>query len=466
MRSRSTFTMMFGAGLALATVAGSGALAVSPASADPVQLTIVSNSIKGGKNDREATWIEDSLIPAFEAAMDEAGTPVEVSFQGRGVDDEDYKSQLALDLGAGSGGDVIAIDGIWVGEFAAADYIAPLADVVGPEVEEWDGWGQIDEAVQANGIFEDTRYGVPQGTDGRIIYYNKAIFAEAGLPEDWQPATVDELLDAARTIQQELPDVTPIQLNGGVAMGEATTMQGALPLLAAAGSPIYDQESGLWTGATPEMIQMLGTYATIYGDEGLGDADLQIQQDGRDRSFEQFANGEIAMLLEGDYLWRSVISPDVGTFPMSDRDENIGWAMIPAYEAGGALGGADGASMSGGGVWVLNPGTDNPEMAWQLLTFMNSADMITEGLAGQPRITARNDVNSAVLSDDPLLSFVAETVLPVTHYRPGLAEYPQVSVALQEAVEAVVTGTSPEDAAADYQSALAGIVGDDAVNSG
>ena len=91
------------------------------------------------------------------------------------------------------------------------------------------------------------------------------------------------MLEAARTIKEALPDVIPIQLNGGVAMGEATTMQGALPLLAAAGGQVYDAETGLWTGATPEMIQMLGTYATIYGDEGLGDVDLQLLQDGRDQ---------------------------------------------------------------------------------------------------------------------------------------------------------------------------------------
>ena len=58
--------------------------------------------------------------------MEAAGTPVEVSFEGQGVDDEDYKTQLALDLGSGEGPDVMSIDGIWVGEFATAEYIRPL----------------------------------------------------------------------------------------------------------------------------------------------------------------------------------------------------------------------------------------------------------------------------------------------------------------------------------------------------
>ena len=326
-----------------------------------MQLSLLDNSIRGGKNERAAIWIEDELIPAFEAEMEAAGTPVEVSFEGQGVDDEDYKTQLALDLGSGEGPDVMSIDGIWVGEFATAEYIRPLTDVVGPEVEEWEGWAQINEAVQANGMFEGARYGIPQGTDGRVIYFNKDIFAAAGLPEDWQPATIEEVLEAARTIKESNPDVIPIQLNGGVSMGEATTMQGALPLLAAAGSPVYDEEAGLWTGATEDMIEMLGTYATIYGDEELGDADMQLLQDGRDRSFEAFANGEVGMLIEGDYFWRSVVHPDPeqALFPMENRDEVVGWAIIPAYEAGGALGGLDGASMSGGGVWTMNPNTEH-----------------------------------------------------------------------------------------------------------
>ncbi len=475
MKTRSWLTLAIIGGVSIAAAAGtasfastppttpSSAAGSAPASAETVQLSLLDNSIKGGKSEANATWLEDEVIPAFEEQMAAAGTPVEVSFEGRGVDDEDYKSQLALDLGAGEGPDVFSIDGIWVGEFATAEYIAPLTDVVGPEADDWDGWAQINDAVQANASFDGNRYGIPQGTDGRVIYFNKDLFEQAGLPTDWAPTTIDEVLDAARTIKEKLPDVTPIQLNGGVAMGEATTMQGALPLLAAAGGQVYDQESGTWTGATPAMIQMLGTYATVYGDEGLGDGDLQLLQDGRDQSFEQFANGQIAMLIESDYLWRSVINPDVGNFPMANRDDAVGWARIPAYEAGGALGGLDYASMSGGGAWVLNPNTDNPEMAWALLTFMNSADQIKARLGDEAQVTARDDVNAEVLSNDPLLSFIANDVLPVTHYRPGLAEYPQVSVALQEAVESVVTGTSPEDAAAEYQSALEGIVGADAV---
>jgi len=467
MNTRSLMALAATGGLALVASIGSLAGASAPPMADTVQLSLLDNSINepGGKNQVSAAWLEETVIPAFEESMAEVGTPVEVSFEGRGVDDEDYKSQLALDVGAGGGPDVFSIDGIWVGEFATAEYIAPLAEVVGPDVDEWEGWSQINEAVQANGSFEGERYGIPQGTDGRVIYFNKDLFEAAGLPADWQPSTIDEVLEAARTIKEATPDIIPIQLNGGVAMGEATTMQGVLPLLAAAGGAVYDEETGLWSGATPELMQMLETYAAVYGDEELGSDEFQLLQDGRNASFEAFSNGEVAMLLESDYLWRSIIAPETGQFPMDDRDDVVGYAKIPAYEAGGALDGNDFASMSGGGAWVLNPNTEHPAEAWALMTFILSPDIMLARYADSAQLTARDDVNAEILGNDPMLTYVAEEVLPVTHFRPGLAEYPAVSVALQEATEAVITGSSPEDAAADYEAALAGIVGDENVAS-
>lgn len=459
------YAALAAAGTMAATLAAGGLQA--GASAEPVQLSILDNSIRDGKNSNNAVWIEDVLIPQFEAMMAEAGTPVEITFEGRGVADEDYKNQLSLDIGAGGGPDLFSMDGIWVGEFAEAGYIAPLSDTVGDAVDAWDGWDQINAAVQANGQYKGVRYGLPQGTDGRVIYTNKEIFEAAGLPADWSPATMDDVLDAARQIKANVPDVVPFQLNGGVSMGEATTMQGVLPLLAAAGAPVWDSETGLWTGNTPEMVRMLGTYATVYGDEELGNAEWQLLQDGRDQSFEQFAAGKVGMLIEGDYMWRGVINPATGNFPMEGRNEIVGWAHIPAYEPGGALGGLDGASMSGGGVWTVNPNSENAEMAWALLEFIYTPEQILSQLGeGNVRITARDDVNAELLTTDPLMSFISTDILPLTHFRPGFAEYPEVSRLLQEAVESVVTGTSPEDAAAAYAEALAEVVGADAVNNG
>jgi multiple sugar transport system substrate-binding protein len=433
------------------------------ADATELTLTITANAIVGGKNSAHAEWIRTWLIPEFEAMKAADGVDITVEFEENGADDEDYKTQIALDLSTGGGADIIdGFDGIWVGEFAQAGYIHPLEQIAGDAVGQWDGWPQIAEAVQQNMSFEGERYGIPGGTDGRVIFYHKELFGEAGLPDQWQPASWDEILDAARALK-ELDGVTPIQINAGTAMGEATTMQGFLPLLVGAGARIWDD--GLWQGASPAVTQVLELYETIYVTEGLGDPLLQQEAAGRDNSFLQFSEGEIGMLIEGDYLWRGVVNPDGGIAPMDDRDEVVGWAKIPAVQPGAGVNGQDFVSMSGGGGFILNPNTDYPQQAWEFMTFMHSPEALQNRFADEPRITSRDDVNATLL-DDPMIRYVAEEVLPITFYRPGLEIYPRVSAALQEATGAVAAGTSAADAAADYQAALEGIVGDSTAIAG
>jgi len=58
--------------------------------------------------------------------MADQGGQVTVQYVGTGADDEDVKTQLALDLRTGGGADVFTPDGPWVGEFAQAGFLKPL----------------------------------------------------------------------------------------------------------------------------------------------------------------------------------------------------------------------------------------------------------------------------------------------------------------------------------------------------
>ncbi|WP_367128697.1 extracellular solute-binding protein [Saccharothrix sp. HUAS TT1] len=433
------------------------------ADAKDVTLIITANAVSGGKNARGADWITNWVIPRFTEAQKAKGVDVTLRLEQNGTADEDYKTKVALDLKTGGGGDVVELDGIWLGEFAQAGHVKPLADVVGAaEVDAWDGWRQIPDAVQDLGEFDGKRYGVPVGTDGRVLFYNKELFARAGLPTDWQPRSWDDVLDTAARLKA-LPGVSPLQLNAGAAMGEATTMQGVLPMLVGAGTEVHD--NGRWQGATAGVKDVLGLYQRIYRD-GLGDPVLQQEAKGRDRSFALFAQGRIGILLESDYFWRSVVHPGTGVAKMADRDAVVGWALIPARRPGAGVGGQDFVSMSGGGVRVVNPNTDYPRQAWELVEFLNSAEAVKSALAGNAQVTQRTDVNDEVLAGDPMLGFIAERVLPITRYRPGLADYPKVSAALQQATADVIAGRSPDEAARSYEDALVKAVGEDSVARG
>ncbi|GLY90960.1 extracellular solute-binding protein [Actinoallomurus iriomotensis] len=419
-------------------------------------IRISANSVKGGKNSSGAEWITDYVIPKFTAMEKAKGKKVTVRFEGTGVDDAPYKQKTALDLKTGGGADLINIDGIWVGEFAQAGYVRPLNEVVGAQVDRWDGLQQIPGPVQNIMAFDGKKYGLPSGTDGRVVFYNKQLFAKAGLPADWQPKSWDDILAAGRKLKS-LSGVTPIQLNAGTAMTEATTMQGVLPLLVGTGHEIY--ENGRWLGDTAPIRSVLDLYRQVYT-SGLGDPRLQQNPQGRDESFQRFSKNKVGILLESDYFWRSVVNPKGGIDPMPDRDKDVGYTLIPAQSPGKGIRAQNAVSMSGGSGWVINPHTKNASLVWDLLSFMGSHDAVKDEVQRSAvGISPRQDVNAELLGGDPLLNFISTKVLPITDVRPGLAAYPQVSTALQKATGDVVAGDSVDKAVKAYQQNLTQAVG-------
>lgn len=422
---------------------------------DEIVLTI------GGVGGDELTWLNDYVKPTFEQHMSDEGKNVTVEvveFVGQG---EDLRQQYVLDLSVGEGPDIMAFDGFWLPEFIEGGLLSPLSEVVGPEALEWEGWEVTPEGLKSIMGFEGEIYGIPRGTDGRVIWYRTDLFEEAGLPADWQPTSWEEILEAARTIQSELDDVVPIQLDAGTAMGEATTMQGYLMTLLGAGHHIYDFEEGKWIVSSPAILETLQFYETIYVDEELGNVRWQLVENGRDLSFEAFSNGEVAMLVEGDFFWRSPLHPELGNFALENRDEVVNFALMPARNPGEGFNGQDFVTISGGTGFVINPNTEHPQEAWQLLSFMFSAEALNELQAIQPRIRARTDVP---VEGDPIMSRIASEVLLYTTIRPQLPDYNQVSAEAQLMTERVVSGEmSPEDAMEAYDEAVTDIVGEENV---
>jgi len=432
-------------------ILGASAVAV-PAFA--VDLNITCRCVIGGVNSGTAQWIEESVIPAFEAANPD----VNVTLNQFGGEDAQLTQQLALDFSTGAGPDVSAFDGFLIPSFVEGGLLKPLEEVAGPEVNDWSGWAALSEGSRALMEYQGKFYGIPLGTDVRMIYYRKDIFEEAGLEaEGWQPTSWEEILEAARKIKEAKPDSFPIQLNAGVAMGEATTMQGYWLALLGTGEKVTD-DSGKYIVSSQGILDTLNLYKTIYVDEQLGDQRAQLLADGRNRSFANFRDGVTAILFEGDYFYRSV-TPEGSEFAVANRDEVMDWAMVPAKEPGAGIRGQDFVTISGGTGFVLNPATDAPKEAWALLSFMNEPEMQNAFQAIQPRITARTDVE---IPNSPFLTETSQALLPLTTARPNDPNYNAVSAEIQRMTEAVVSGElSPEDAMAQYKAAVINIVGEE-----
>lgn len=434
-----------------------GATAMA-APAFAVDLDVTCRCVIGGVNSATAEWIENSVIPAFEAA----NPGVNVRLNQFGGEDAQLTQQLALDFSTGAGPDVSAFDGFLIPSFVEGGLLKSLDEVAGAEVNDWSGWDALSEGSRALMLYDGKYYGIPLGTDVRMIHTRKDILAEAGIDADtWQPTSWEELLDAARAIKAIKPDSFPLQINAGVAMGEATTMQGYWLLLLGTGESVID-ENGKFIVESQGILDTLNLYKTVYVDEQLGDQRAQLLADGRNRSFANFRDGVTALLLEGDYFYRSV-TPEGSEFAVANRDEVQGWAKVPAQEPGKGIRGQDFVTISGGTGFVLNPNTDSPAEAWAFLSFMNEPEQLSAFQALQPRITARTDVE---IPDSPFLTETSQTLLPLTTARPNDPNYNAVSSEIQRMTEAVVSGElSPEEAMAQYKASVTAIVGADNVVS-
>ncbi len=422
------------------------------------ELNITCRCVVGGVNSGMAEWIENKVIPAFTAKMKAEGKDVTVKLNQFGGEDEQLTQQLALDFSTGAGPDVSGFDGFLIPSFVQGGLLKSLEEVAGADVNAWEGWSHISDGTKALMSYQGKPYGIALGTDARMIFVRKDLFQKAGLDAaTWQPKSWDELLDAARKIKAAAPDSFPLQLNAGVSMGEATTMQGYWMALLGTGEQVTD-DAGKYIVSSQGILDTLKLYKTIYVDDKLGDQRAQLLADGRNRTFANFRDGKTAMLVEGDWFYRSVTAPDA-EFAVADRDNVMTWKKMPAAQPGKGLRGQDFVTMSGGTGFVINPHTDTPKESWELLSFMNSQEQLTAFQEIQPAIRIRNDVT---IPNSPFLTETAEVLLPITTARPNDANYNKVSTEIQRMTESVVSGElSPEDAMAQYKAAVIAIVGEE-----
>ena len=430
------------------------------AQAEPVDISIACRCVEGGVNGSEARWLKQVVIPEYIAAAKAQGRDVTVKLREFAGSAEQMSQQLALDFATGQGADLAEFDGFQIPGFVDAGLLKPLEEVAGPEANAWEGWSHIPDSAQALVRFRGKRYGVPEQTDVRMIFYRRDLFRAAGLDADrWQPRSWDDILEAARKLKRQNPASFPLQINAGVAMGEATTMQGWLMLLAGTGEELRDAQ-GRWIVRSPGMLAALDFYKTVYIDEQLGEARTQRLVSGRNHSFTDFQRGKSATLVESNWFYYTAIDPQ-GDFPIADRDGLVGWAKMPARAPGSAVRGQDFVSVSGGNSFVLNPHSKQPHEAWSLLAFMNSAPALRGYQGYNEHLCVRDDVlppHSQFLRDS------GRELLPLTTIRPIDADYEKVSAEIQRMTESVIAGKlSPRAAMAEYAAAVRQIVGADRV---
>ncbi|MFE9554633.1 extracellular solute-binding protein [Streptomyces sp. NPDC006692] len=340
--------------------------------------------------------------------------------------------------------DLVYEDTFRINSDIGAGYLRPLDDYVA----KWDAWSQFADTAKAAARAEDGRtYGVPDGTDTRGLWFNRQIFAKAGLPVDWQPRNWAEVLDAARTVKQKVPGVIPLNVYTGKAAGEAAAMQGFEMLLYGTGeNPLYDPAAKKWVTGSQGFKDALDFVRTVYAQKlGPDPSDALDPNVGTHLATDWMPNGKLAIALDGSWLGQNWINKGPKEWPAWSTV--LGQAAMPTKD-----GQAPGkVSMSGGWTWAIPAKAANPDLAFDFVKTMQTERNAARWDVADAQIAVRKDVaaDPAYLHSMPGITFFTGLV-QYTHYRPALPAYPEVSTAIGEAMESVTTGGSAASAAGAY----------------
>jgi multiple sugar transport system substrate-binding protein len=397
----------------------------------------------------------DDMLQVAKTQFEDANPDITIDLQPIEAEQDQYFTKLALMNGSPeTAPDVIYEDTFQIRSDAAAGYLAPIDEYL----DGWEDWGQFYENAKQAGLGDDGKtYGVSMGTDTRGIYFNKKIFEQAGLPTDWQPENWDDILTAARTVKEKVPDVIPLNVYAGKAAGEATTMQGFEMLLYGTKDTLYDTDSSKWVVGSQGFKDSLGFLDTIYSEQLAPPLDIALDAAVGNRvSTELLPQGKLAMAVDGSWVPGGWIS---GENAWPEWEETMGMAKMPTQD-----GDDPGAtSMSGGWTLAVGANAKNKQAAFDFITTALNKENTFKYDTENSQIAVRKDVaeDPAYISYNPSFEFFSDLV-DVTHFRPATPDYSQISSNIQVAAEAMATGQqSPEDAAKAYDEAVKGIVGDD-----
>ncbi|WP_246218359.1 extracellular solute-binding protein [Litoribacterium kuwaitense] len=420
---------------------------------------------KSGKTEIKITWRgtgdQDNLkryLEGFAADFEAENDDIDIVLSPIVASEGDYFSKVALTMqSAETAPDIVSEDTFILSADANAGYLKPLDEYV----DSWDEWDQFIENIKSGTTGNDgTIYGIPTTTDSRGIWYNKEVFETAGLPKDWQPKSWEDIYAAAEAIKESNDDVVPFAMNVAKANGEAVSMQTFEMLLYGTGETLYDGESEKWNVNGQGITDALVFVDEIMNKRDLGPS-LSIALNANYSSVmtqDLLPNGGVGMVLDGN--WNIANYMEGGASPLENIEATIGFVPFPTKD------GEDPGTvtMAGGWGWSIPEKSTNHDVAWKVIKALSTEELQTKRALIGGTLTVRSDsAKSSDYLERPLIE-PATKALENAYFRPKNDLYPNVSIEIQNAVEAVASKTmSPEKAAANYKAKVTEIVGEENV---
>ena len=248
----------------------------------------------------------------------------------------DYWTALQTAIAGGDAPDIVWMNGPNLRSFVGNGTLLPITDLVARDGVDLSPFPQpMVDLYTVDGEL----YGISKDFDTIGLYYNIAMFDEAGLDYPDETWTWDDLKDAARALTTD--DVWGLSAS-------LWNQMVYFPMIYQNGGEILSPDGNTALYAEPEncaVFEFLYSFHT----EGLSPDQATLDTTNQ---WELFPAEQIAMMFEGSWLAR----------PWADLDIEVGVAALPMGEQR--------ANIIHGISWAITAGTDHPEEAWEFLKFL------------------------------------------------------------------------------------------------
>ncbi|MCW4456864.1 ABC transporter substrate-binding protein [Microbacterium sp. MPKO10] len=259
-------------------------------------------------------------------------------------------------LNAGSSDvDVMMYRPLQVGKlFGQSGYFADITDKVN-DAGDWN-WDDFQDGPVGLTTYEDQVVGVPMITENEMVYYRKDLLEKSGLEV---PTTMDELMNAAKTIKEDNDGVAGIVMRS---QASAAVTQFSGFLYSFGGT--WEDDSGNSAIASDEAKEAYAYYGKLLHDYGP-------DQISTDMSWPEaaaiFAQGDAGFWIDASSLYENVVSPD-----KSKIGDQVGFAPFPEGPAG--------SKPYNVAAWALgiNAASQNQDNAWKFIKWATSPEMTLE----------------------------------------------------------------------------------------
>ena len=251
--------------------------------------------------------------------------------------------KLATALPVGEGPDIIAYNTEYIASYAESGALAVINDLY--ETGGMDAKA-IPAAMEENLKYNGEYYGVPCNM-ATLLYYNKDLFAAAGLDPEAPPTTWDELESAALALTKEVDG----EQQYGFGMATNNTIQ-MWPIMIWAGGGDFIGEDGKSVFNSKENVDTITRWSKLIKEDGIAPAVMT----GADID-NLFAAGKLGMYFCGPWA--------TGTFDAAGI--NYGLAACPAGPAGPA-------TLGTGVAMVMTADSKNKDGVYDFFKYWNSTE--------------------------------------------------------------------------------------------